>query len=108
MAIDVDIDSLRVSDFQDYNLIDIREHEEILDYPSVLPCPHIPFSGFPDNIHEFDKSEKYLLFCAMGGRSHYMAEALRQMGVEALSVNNGIASVNAYLKKIAHAPSSDQ
>ena len=51
----------------------------------------------------FNKNDNYLIFCAMGGRSHHLAEILSQQGYTAYSVNNGIDSVNAYLKDHGHA-----
>ena len=98
--IDIDIHSLKEKDFKNYELIDIREEDEIEDWPPLKPCQHIPFSDFPLNKNEFDKNKSYLLFCAKGGRSHFMAEVLIKEGYQALSVNNGIASVNAYLKTL--------
>ncbi len=98
--IDIDIHSIKKDDLNNYELIDIREADEIKDWPPLRPCRHVPFSRFPFNKNEFDKNKVYLIFCARGGRSHAMAEALAKEDYKALSVNNGIASVNAYLKKL--------
>ena len=98
--IDIDIHSIKEDDLKNYELIDIRETEEIQDCPPLKPCRHVPFSDFPSNKEEFDKNKSYLLFCAAGGRSHFMAEELTKEGYQTLSVNNGIASLNIYLKKL--------
>lgn len=98
--IDIDIHSLTKEDLKKYELIDIREPQEIEEWPPLRSCRHVPFSQFPFNKAEFDKNKSYLLFCAKGGRSHYMADALTQEGYKALSVNNGIASLNSYLKNL--------
>ena len=98
--IDIDIHTISKVDLQKYELIDIRESDEITQWPPIKECQQIPFSEFPHNINEFDKSKNYLIFCAKGGRSHMMAEVLNSQGINALSVNNGIASVNSYLKNI--------
>ncbi len=98
--IDIDIHSIAPEDLKKYELIDIRESEEIDEWPPLQNCRHIPFSQFPLNKDEFNKNTSYLLFCAKGGRSHFMAEVLILEGYKALSVNNGIASVNSYLKKL--------
>ncbi len=100
MNIDCDIHSISEADLKNYELIDIREADEIKDWPALKPCRHIPFSEFPLNKDKFDKNKSYLLFCAQGGRSHFMAQALTKEGYQTLSINNGIASVNAYLKEI--------
>ncbi len=105
--IDCDIHSISAADLKNYELIDVRETDEINDWPLLKtcllagrPCRHVPFSKFPLNKDEFDKNKSYLLFCAKGGRSHFMATALTKEGYRAFSVNNGIASLNAYLKEI--------
>jgi rhodanese-related sulfurtransferase len=101
IEIDIDIHTLTPSEFKDHELIDIREPQEIEEWPSLQECRHIAFSEFPLNLGQFDKKRSYLLFCAKGVRSHFMAQAMTQEGYKAVSVNNGIASVNAYLKKIS-------
>ncbi len=98
--IDIDIHNLSQEDLKNYELIDIREEEEIEEWPPLQECRHVPFSQFPYNKEELDKNKSYLLFCAKGGRSHFMAEALVKEGYKALSVNGGIASLNSYLKKL--------
>ena len=97
--IDIDIHTITKNDLKNYELIDIRESEEIDAWPPLVECRHVPFSQFPLNKDEFDKNKSYLIFCAKGGRSHRMVEALINDGYKALSVNNGIASVNSYLEK---------
>jgi len=101
--LDIDIDSLNDADFKNYKLVDIREKDELLNWPCIVSCPHVPLSGFPENMDSFNKNDNYLIFCAMGGRSHHLAEILSQQGYTAYSVNNGIDSVNAYLKDHGHA-----
>ena len=98
--IDIDINTIKPEDLKNYELIDIREKDEIEEWPPLQECRHVPFSEFPHNVHELDKNTSYLLFCAKGGRSHYMAEALIQAGYKAFSVNHGIGYLNSYLKNI--------
>ncbi|MEI7999187.1 MAG: rhodanese-like domain-containing protein [Candidatus Omnitrophota bacterium] len=97
---DININDINIENLTNYELIDIREEDEIKNWPSLKSSRHIPFSEFPYNINEFNKNDSYLLFCARCGRSHAMAEALIKKGYKALSINNGIASLNAYLKKL--------
>ena len=96
--VDINIHSISKEDLKNYELIDIREKEEIEDWPPLKPCRQIAFSQFPTNIDQFDKNKSYLLFCAKGGRSHFMAEAMVQEGYKVLSINHGIPSVNSYFK----------
>src|SRR2546423_1800058 len=81
-------------------IADTPDATEIEEWPPTKPCRQVPFSQFPFNKDDLDKNKSYLIFCAKGGRSHFMAEVLVNEGYRALSVNNGIASVNAYLKKL--------
>ena len=99
-TIDIDIHRIDPSELKNYELIDIRESEEIEDLPPLRPCRHVPFSEFPFNKDSFDKQKSYLLCCAKGGRSHFMAEALTKEGYKAQSINNGIASLNSYLRTL--------
>ena len=99
-TIDIDIHCIDTADLKNYELIDTRETEEIEDLPPLRPCRHVPFSEFPLNKESFDKQKSYLLCCARGGRSHFMAEALVKDGYKAQSINNGIISLNSYLKAL--------
>ncbi|MBF0490901.1 MAG: hypothetical protein HQL15_09905 [Candidatus Omnitrophica bacterium] len=99
-AVDINIHSISKEDLTKYEMIDIREPAEIADWPPLRPCKQIPFSLFPENIDQFDKSKSYLLFCAKGGRSQFMAEDMVQLGFKALSINHGIPSVNSYFKNL--------
>ncbi len=96
--IDIDIDGISPEDFKKYELVDVREDEEILEWPALAEHLCMPCSGFPLNKDVLDKNKPYLIFCAKGGRSHHVAELLQAEGYNAVSVNNGIASVNAYLE----------
>ena len=106
MNIDIDIHSLSVDEFKKYKLVDVREPEECDANPPISDkVDFIPLSEIETKLDFFNKDNAYLLYCAMGGRSHYLAEVLESKGIKALSVNNGIDSVNAYLKKNIHANS---
>ncbi len=104
MNIDIDISILNAKEFKEYKLVDIREPNEYTNLPAnTTELRHIPFAQFPQNMNQFKPNEKYLIFCAMGGRSHHMAELLNQKGITALSINFGINAVNQYLNKIKNA-----
>ncbi|MDO8675488.1 MAG: rhodanese-like domain-containing protein [Candidatus Omnitrophota bacterium] len=96
--IDIDIHSISPEDFKKYALVDVREDEEIREWPAQAEHLCMPCSGFPLNKDVLSKDTSYLIFCAKGGRSHHVAELLQAEGYNAVSVNNGIASVNAYLE----------
>lgn len=100
MDIDIDIHSLSPEEFSQCKLVDIREPNEYAHVPALTDkVDYVPFAQFPSNIGYFNPQDRYLLVCAAGGRSHYMAEALASQGIQASSINYGIASLNSYLKK---------
>ena len=71
-----------------------------MDYPALTKNLNLmPLSELENKLEFFKKDQAYLIFCAVGGRSHYLAQILNDRGIKALSVNNGIAAVNAYLKE---------
>lgn len=101
MNIDINISSLSPDEFKKYKLIDIREPGEYATLPALTKkVAYIPFSLYPSNIDQFKKDESYLIFCAMGGRSHQMAAHLNNQGIKALSIVAGIEAVNHYLSNL--------
>lgn len=99
--IDIDIHSIAPDHFRKCRLVDIREPNEIEAWPAeTMNVDIVPLSQIQEKLDYFKKGEEYLLFCAKGGRSHYLAEVLNDQGFKAYSINNGIASVNAYLSKL--------
>ena len=76
-AIDVTIDEITLSD---YEVIDIREPDEVAAAP--LPCEHrhIPMNDLIGNPSSIDKDRAVLLVCAAGVRTNYTANAFRSAG----------------------------
>ncbi|MDZ8119356.1 rhodanese-like domain-containing protein [Pontiella agarivorans] len=76
-AIDVVIDEINLADFE---VIDIREPDEVAKEP--LPCEHqhIPMNDLLGNPSVIDKEKAYLLVCAAGVRTNYTANAFRSAG----------------------------
>ncbi len=98
--IDVNIQDIDPKEFRDYTLVDVREDDEVHAEPALGQYIHLPCSRFMMDCGTLPKNGHYLIFCAKGGRSYRVAEILREQGYTSVfSVNNGIASVNAYLKK---------
>lgn len=65
---------LSLSSFQ---LIDIREKDELLKHSLPHPFTHIPLSTFSATL---DPHARYLFFCAHGRRSHTLVKKLREQG----------------------------
>lgn len=102
--IDLDIHTLKPNQFEEFKIVDIREPEECSDYaPLTEKIDFIPLSQIQERINFFNPENSYLLVCAKGGRSHYLAEILQSRGIHALSVNNGMASLNKYLEDNGYA-----
>ena len=98
MSIDLDIRTLDPQQFKEFKAVDIREAEECSAFaPLTKNIDFIPLSQIEERISYFQKDKSYLLVCAMGGRSHYLAELLQSQGIHALSVNSGMSSFNQYL-----------
>ena len=78
-SIDVSIDEIQLSDYQ---VVDIREAQEVAVAP--LPCEHrhIPMNELLNNPAAIDKDKAYLLVCAAGVRTQYTANAFRSAGYD--------------------------
>ncbi len=78
-AIDVTLDEINLADFE---VIDIREPDEVAKEP--LPCEHqhIPMNDLIGNPSVIEKDKAYLLVCAAGVRTNYTANAFRAAGYE--------------------------
>ncbi|MDF7800570.1 ThiF family adenylyltransferase [Pontiellaceae bacterium B1224] len=76
-SIEVTIDEINLSDYQ---VIDIREPNEVA--VSSLPCDHqhIPMNELLNNPSAINKDKAYLLVCAAGVRTQYTANAFRSAG----------------------------
>ena len=99
--IDVNIQDISPKEFSDYTLVDVREDDEVRAIPAQTHYIHLPCSRFMMENTVLNKDGHYLIFCAAGGRSHRVAEILREEGfTNVFSVNNGIGAVNAYLKQL--------
>ncbi len=78
-SVDVTIDEIDLSRFQ---VIDIREPDEVAAEP--LPCEHvhIPMNTLLGNPRRVEKDGTYLLVCAAGVRTRYAANAFRAAGYD--------------------------
>lgn len=76
-SLEVTIDEIKLDD---YEVIDIREPDEVAKEP--LPCEHqhIPMNDLIGNPSAIDKEKAYLLVCAAGVRTNYTANAFRSAG----------------------------
>ena len=98
---EITLDDLKKNnDLKQYRLMDIREPGE-WDADPLEGVDHIryPLSEFEEKPFTFNPSERYLIFCALGMRSHWLVEQLRDQGIENVySLAGGIEAVRACLK----------
>ena len=71
--IDVNIQDITPKEFKDYTLVDVREDDEVRAQPALIEYLHLPCSQFMMGNTILHKNGHYLIFCAVGGRSHRVA-----------------------------------
>ena len=76
--VDITVDELR--ELGDIQIIDIRNPDEVAAQP--LPCKHvhIPMDELLQTPLRLDKDRTYVLVCAAGVRTQYVANAFRSAG----------------------------
>jgi rhodanese-related sulfurtransferase len=67
-------------DLNTFQVIDIREADEVASNPLTCAHLHIPMNDLLCNPHRLDKEKPYLLVCAAGVRTQYTANAFRSAG----------------------------
>lgn len=74
----------------DYKLIDVREHDELLETGFVPGALHHPMSTFDSEVDTLDKDETYLVICRAGGRSAKVQQYMQGLGYKAINVAGGM------------------
>ena len=97
--------TINLFDFSDQELrkirfIDVRESEEIIYEPvTEMETDHLPLSEFTELNYTFDKGQRYVIFCAHGQRSLYLAQMLYKKGLRNIfSLPGGIATLRSRFK----------
>lgn len=71
-------------------LLDIREPWEVAK-ARIEPSVHMPFTHLLENLEDFDKSQKIVVYCHLGIRSLNACVFLREQGFkDVLSLEGGI------------------
>jgi len=78
-ALERSFPSLQAAVLAGYQLVDLRERDEIDADPLEVPALWIPSGSVLDHAASFANS-RWLLICAHGARSRYAAERLRERG----------------------------
>ncbi len=100
-SVDIELKILPWDEFNQYQLVDVREVTETKNNPVSYPkLKYWPTSQLKQKMKQFPPTGKYLLYCGKGFRSHRMAETLRQQGFkDVLSIIGGAPEVRKYLKE---------
>jgi molybdopterin/thiamine biosynthesis adenylyltransferase/molybdopterin synthase catalytic subunit/rhodanese-related sulfurtransferase len=78
-----------------FKIVDVREANEVNEEPIPGPSLHIPLATLLASPDTLDRSERYLVVCARGGRSRAATEHLREHGFKAYSLKGGVAAIAA-------------
>ncbi|MDB6120330.1 MAG: Rhodanese domain protein [Verrucomicrobiaceae bacterium] len=76
-------------------ILDVRDQSEMHEVGMISgarPCPYL--SDNTKMLHGFDRKQPFLVYCAIGGRSEYTAEAMSQLGFEHVYILKG--GINAW------------
>jgi len=94
----MDIDDLSKEELNQFTFVDVREPDEV----EIEPCEtfdsiQLPLSQYQDSEFKFDDDKKYILFCALGGRSLMLTQQLHEEGItNTVSLNGGVSAINGY------------
>lgn len=78
-------------------IIDVREDFEIAN-GKIPGAVHIPMNTVPENLEVFDEAISYIIVCAAGVRSEYVADYLQSNGLKAISMDGGMYSWTGLLE----------
>lgn len=94
-SLTTNMSDLEKEELKQYTFIDIRESDETAVEPcKEIECIEFPLSEDPVSNFQFDQNKKYVIFCAMGGRSLMLTEELHSQGItNTVSLNGGIKAI---------------
>ena len=101
---DADLEAVRFASLidareQGFRLIDIRDENEITAEPlPTVPDQQIPMAELQRDRSSLEAGQKYLIICARGARSKFVAQRLRQEGLQGVySLRGGARSLPSRL-----------
>lgn len=81
--------SLKISNGEALNLIDVREVAEVQE-GHIEGITNIPLGLLEFRMHELDKKKSYIMICRSGGRSGQATAFLRDQGFDATNMVGGM------------------
>jgi rhodanese-related sulfurtransferase len=70
-------------------ILDVREQDE-WDLGHIEGAESIPLGQIQWRWRDLDKTKKWVCVCRSGGRSHYAAAMLRQVGIDMSNMSGGM------------------
>lgn len=91
----------KVKDYveEGYNLIDVREVDEY-ERGYILNAKNIPLSELTNRVDEFNKNEKYVLYCNSSSRSAQAEKFLKNLGYDVYNLDGSYAFYKLYKDKM--------
>ncbi len=74
----------------EYTLIDVREHDELVETGFIPGAIHHPMSTFDTAVDTLDKEATHLVICRAGGRSANVQQYMQGLGYKAINVAGGM------------------
>ena len=83
---------LKTSNMLEYQIIDVRELDEVINTPFTLPHTHITLGEINEQIHQLDTAKKVVFVCASGIRSAKAVKLVQKTEYKGtvLSLSGGI------------------
>jgi thiamine biosynthesis protein ThiI len=80
-------------------VIDLRSEREYGDWhwPHAV---HMTFDKAEEHVERLPADRAYLLYCEIGLKSAYLAEAMREAGFEAYSFRGGVQPLRRYAERV--------
>lgn len=86
----------RLMAFQDYVLIDMRDHEEY-DRGHIAGAISLPYEFLDNYIEKLPANRHYILYCSHGAASMAAGRRMSDAGLDVLSISGGILSYRGRL-----------
>jgi rhodanese-related sulfurtransferase len=84
-------------DMDSHTFLDVREEIELRQTGTLGDAVHIPIDQLRDRIHELDREQIYVVYCAVGQRGYVACRILMQHGFRCRNLSGGYRTL-AFLR----------
>jgi rhodanese-related sulfurtransferase len=91
---DIDVDPVEVQrrrEAGDVQIVDVREDAE-WEAGRIAGARHVPLAEVAGQAQTIDRERPVVFYCRVGGRSAMAAQAFRQAGYDAYSMDGGLVA----------------